>query len=100
MLVFYDSQYGYANKMPQFVTDDEGRKISGYEIRLKSVEETTEEDIIWADGVAVGSPTHLGLVSAKMKAFWDGIIDIWGQVEGEIACAFSSSEGFYHVNAI
>ncbi len=93
ILVLYDSQGGYTAKMAQYVAEG-AAQISGHEIRLKSVEEASKEDILWADGVAVGSPTHLGLVSAKMKAFWDGITDIWGQVDGKIGCAFSSSGGW------
>jgi NAD(P)H dehydrogenase (quinone) len=93
ILVIYDSQSGYTKNMAQLVAKG-AAQISGHEIHLKSVDEATHDDILWADGVAVGSPTHLGLVSAKMKAFWDGITDIWGQIDGKFACAFSSSGGW------
>ena len=59
------------------------------------MEEATREDVIWCDGMAVGTPTNLGLTSWKMKRFWDELSDeIWGQVDGKIACAFSSSGGW------
>lgn len=93
ILVLYDSQGGYTAKMAQYVAEG-ATQISGHEIRLKCVDEAAKEDVLWADGIAVGSPTHLGLMSAKMKAFWDGLVDIWGQSDGKIGCAFSSSGGW------
>jgi NAD(P)H dehydrogenase (quinone) len=93
ILVLYDSQGGYTAKMAQYVAEG-AAQISGHEIRIRLVDEATKEDILWADGLAVGSPTHLGLLSAKMKAFWDSVVDLWGQLDGKIACAFSSSGGW------
>jgi NAD(P)H dehydrogenase (quinone) len=59
------------------------------------VDEATEEDILWCDGIAVGSPTQFGILSAKMKQFWDQVAGgVWGQVDGKIACAFASSGGW------
>ena len=46
--------------------------VPGIEVRVRSVEEATREDVIWCDGMAVGTPTNLGLTSWKMKRFWDG----------------------------
>jgi len=44
--------------------------IEGMEIRLKSIAEAGAEDILWCDGIALGSPTHLGGIAAEMKKFW------------------------------
>jgi len=93
ILVLYDSQGGYTAKMAEYVAEG-AAQIQGHEIRIKIVDQASAEDIVWADGLAVGSPTHLGLVSSKMKAFWDGVTDLWGHVDGKIACSFSSSGGW------
>ncbi len=94
ILVLYDSQGGYTKKMAHLVAEG-AAKIQGHEIRIKSVDEASGQDVLWADGLAVGSPTHLGLMSTKMKAFWDSIVDvIWGHGDGKIACVFSSSGGW------
>jgi NAD(P)H dehydrogenase (quinone) len=79
--------------MAQYVAEG-ATQINGHQIRLKYVNEANKDDIVWADGVAVGSPTHLGLVSANMLTFWEGVVDLWGQLDGKIGCAFSSSGGW------
>jgi NAD(P)H dehydrogenase (quinone) len=59
------------------------------------VDEATAEDVLWCDGLAVGSPTNMGLLSWKMKRFWDETMGpAWMKVDGKIACAFSSSGGW------
>lgn len=42
-----------------------GAKKFPVEVRVKSVDEASKEDILWCDGVAVGSPTHLGVMSGR-----------------------------------
>jgi NAD(P)H dehydrogenase (quinone) len=70
-------------------------EIPGIEVRTRSIETATPDDVIWCDGLAVGSPTNMGIVSWKMKQFWDETMGPhWGQVDGKIACAFSSSGGW------
>jgi NAD(P)H dehydrogenase (quinone) len=93
VLVLYDSQGGYTRKMAEFVAEGVVQ-IPAIEVRLRSVDEASKDDVLWCDGLAVGSPTHLGGMSWKMKRFWDGLTDIWGQVDGKIGCAFSSSGGW------
>jgi NAD(P)H dehydrogenase (quinone) len=43
--------------------------IADMEVRLRKVEEATPEDVLWCDGLALGSPTNMGLLSWKMKRF-------------------------------
>ncbi|NOZ27658.1 MAG: flavodoxin family protein [Chloroflexi bacterium] len=94
VLVLYDSATGHTAKMAEHVARG-ARGVPGMEVRLKSVDEATPEDIRWCDGLAVGSPTNLGVLSWKMKRFWDEAArEIWGKVDGKIACAFSSSGGW------
>lgn len=93
ILVLYDSHGGYTQKMAKLVGKG-AAEILDIEVRMRSVEEATAEDILWCDGIAVGTPTHFGLVSTNMKNFWDHMYDIWGKVDGKIACAFSSSGGW------
>ncbi|MCD6291695.1 MAG: flavodoxin domain-containing protein [Anaerolineae bacterium] len=94
VLVLYDSATGHTAKMAEHVARG-ASSVPGIEVRLRSVDEATAEDVRWCDGMAVGSPTNLGIMSWKMKRFWDDISgDIWGEVDGKIACAFSSSGGW------
>ncbi len=94
ILILYDSATGHTSKMAEMVARGASRG-SGVEVRLKMVDDAVADDILWCDGIAVGSPTHCGLMSWKMKRFWDGLVeDHWGKIDGKIGCAFSSSGGW------
>ena len=65
------------------------------ETRLRSIEEASAEDVLWYDGLALGSPTNMGLLSWPMKRFWDETMGgHWMKIDGKIGCAFSSSGGW------
>lgn len=94
ILVLFDSASGNTAKMAQLVADGAGT-IPDTDLRVRKVEEATAEDVIWCDGIAAGSPTNMGLISWKMKRFWDEVMaPHWMKVDGKIACAFSSSGGW------
>lgn len=91
ILVLYDSKSGNTAKMAKLVAEG-AAAIPDTEVRLRSVDEASAQDVLWCDGLAVGSPTNMGLLSWKMKRFWDDtMLDHWMQVDGKIACAFSSA---------
>lgn len=94
ILVLFDSRTGNVGKMAELVAEG-AKSIADTEVRLRSVDEARPEDVIWCDGLAVGSPTNMGLLSWKMKRFWDETMgEQWMQVDGKIACAFSSAGGW------
>jgi NAD(P)H dehydrogenase (quinone) len=90
ILVLYDSQTGNTAKMAKLVADG-AMSIAQTKVRIRSVDNVRTRDVAWCDGLAVGSPTNMGLVSWKMKRFWDeAMLEQWMKVDGKIACAFSS----------
>ena len=94
ILVLFDSRSGHTARMAALVAEG-AKTIADSEVRLRSVEEATADDVVWCDGLAVGSPTNMGLLSWKMKRFWDEtMMPQWAKVDGKIACAFSSSGGW------
>ncbi|MFA9391874.1 MAG: flavodoxin family protein [Prolixibacteraceae bacterium] len=93
ILILYYSKEGNTHKMAQYVHEG-ARELPGNTIRLRSVAEATQDDLLWMDGIAVGSPTHLGLMAFEMKKFWEDQIDLWMKLDGKIACAFSSQGGW------
>jgi NAD(P)H dehydrogenase (quinone) len=94
ILVLYDSRSGNVSKMANLVAEG-ARSISETEVRLCSVDDATAEDVRWCDGIAVGSPTNMGILSWKMKRFWDETMrEHWMEVDGKIGCAFSSAGGW------
>jgi NAD(P)H dehydrogenase (quinone) len=94
VLVLYHSASGNTAKMAELVAEGAG-EIAQTDVRLREIDRATADDVIWCDGLAVGSPTNMGLISWKMKRFWDEtMLPHWMKVDGKIACAFSSSGGW------
>ena len=94
ILVLYDSKSGNVARMAQLVAEG-ARCISETEVRVRSIDEAVAADVLWCDGLAVGSPTNMGVLSWKMKKFWDEVMEPhWMEIDGKIACAFSSAGGW------
>ena len=93
VLVLYYSKDGNTEKMAKLVMEGVAQ-IAETEIRFKSIAEATRDDLLWCDGLALGSPTHLGTVASPMKKFWEELLPDWQKLDGKIACAFSSQGGW------
>jgi len=94
ILVLFDSKSGNVAQMAALVAEG-AQQVPDTEVRVRHVDEASAEDVVWCDGLAVGSPTNMGILSWKMKRFWDdAMFDKWLEVDGKIACAFSSAGGW------
>lgn len=93
ILVLYYSKDGHTGQMAEYVAEG-AQQIPGTEVIIKSVKEANREDVIWCDGVALGSPTFLGTVAAEMKKFWEDLLPDWQKIDGKLGCAFSSEGGW------
>lgn len=91
ILVVYDSFTGNTEKMAEFIA--RGVKESGGEVKVKKVENVGFEELIEADGIILGSPTHYGTMTAGMKQFIYKTDQIHGKLEGKLGAAFTSSCG-------
>jgi NAD(P)H dehydrogenase (quinone) len=93
ILVIYHSEGGHTKLMAGLVAEG-AASVPHTETRLCSVTEATAGDLVWCDGIAAGSPTHMGTVSWQMKRWWDVTAQpLWFSIEGKLGCAFSSSGG-------
>jgi NAD(P)H dehydrogenase (quinone) len=93
ILVLYYSRDGHTKLMADLVCEG-AANLSTTEVRLRSVSEANADDLEWCDGVAVGSPTHMGTIAWEMKRWWDEVAQpLWPKIEGKFGCAFSSSGG-------
>jgi NAD(P)H dehydrogenase (quinone) len=56
-------------------------------------EVATNDDVRWADGLAFGSPTRFGNVSAQLKQFLDSTGPLWaaGELANKVATGFTSA---------
>jgi NAD(P)H dehydrogenase (quinone) len=93
ILVLYFSRRGHTKMMADLVVEG-AKSVPLVEARLKNVDEATAEDLVWCDGIAVGSPTHMGTIAWEMKRWWDVVAQpLWQKIDGRIGCAFTSSGG-------
>ncbi|MCS7201791.1 MAG: flavodoxin domain-containing protein [Dictyoglomus sp.] len=93
VLIIFDSFSGNTKRMAEEVARGV-MEVEGVEATVKHVEEAKGEDLLKFDGLIVGSPTHCGVVSWRIKKFFDENVDIaWGRVKGKIGAAFTSSGG-------
>jgi len=89
VLVSYFSLTGNTARMAEAVAA--GSKGAGAETKLKKVEETSLDDLKWADGIIIGSPTYYGQMAAEVKRLFDRSSDVRGQLENKVGAAFTSS---------
>jgi NAD(P)H dehydrogenase (quinone) len=61
---------------------------------LEDQPDASLDDLEWADGVAFGTPTRFGNVSAQLKAFLDLAGELWerGALVDKVATSFTSSQ--------
>ncbi len=65
MLVAFHSQTGNTEAMANALA--EGARRQGAAVVVKRIEDVTQEDLEAADGVALGSPVHMGDVSVAIR---------------------------------
>lgn len=118
LLVTYYSSYGHMYQMAKAAADAAAEN-SDYEVKLRKipelesarkamsaqdayvqaqeaqadVEETTLEDLKWADGIVWGIPTRFGNMPAQIKQFLDTAGGLWaeGALEGKATGIMSST---------
>lgn len=70
ILIIYHSQTGHTEQMAAAVADG-ARTIEDTEIVLKRAQDATLEDLLTADGLAIGTPENFGYMSGMVKDFFD-----------------------------
>ncbi len=70
ILIVYHSQTGHTARMAEAVAEG-ATAIEGATVIMKRAAEATAEDLLWADGVAIGSPENFGYLSGMIKDFFD-----------------------------
>jgi len=92
ILIIYYSRSGNTEKMAQAVAEG-AKQVKGADVEIRKVAEATNEDLLAADAIIVGSPTYYGSMSGKVKEFIDDSVKIHGKLEGKVGAAFASSGG-------
>ena len=74
LLIVYHSQSGTTSAMADAVI--KGAKnpdINGVEIQVRDALEASADDLLWADGLLLGTPENFGYMSGAIKYFLDRI---------------------------
>jgi NAD(P)H dehydrogenase (quinone) len=112
--VIFHSIYGHNYAMAKAVADGAG-SVEGVDVGLYQVPETLPDGILEkmnaleakkafaevpvatlgqlseAQGFVFGVPTRFGMMSAQMRAFFDGTGELWGDLVGKVGSVFASS---------
>jgi NAD(P)H dehydrogenase (quinone) len=93
ILIVYDSKTGNTEKLAKVIA--KGAKETGADVKVsvKRAELTTNQDLLNADGIVMGSPTYFGQMSSKLKHIIDDSIEVHERLQGKVGAAFTSSGG-------
>src|SRR5690349_690776 len=72
ILVSYHSDTGNTEKLAKAVRKG-AASISGITVTLKKTADVTDNEILQADGIALGTPVHWSNLSAESKHFLDRV---------------------------
>ena len=75
------------------VVAEGARRVSKVTVELKTAETVTAQDAITADGYAVGSPSHFGLMSGKILTVLTDLYAIRDKMAGKPATVFTTGAG-------
>ena len=92
ILVIYDSKTGNTEILAEAVTKGI-KRVSGVTVELKRAESVTPEDVINADGYAVGSPSHFSIMSGKILTLLTDLYAIRHKMAGKPMTIFTTGTG-------
>jgi len=94
MLIVYYSKTGHTEKMAKAIAEG-AREVEGVEVIVKRAEETTNDDLLNADAIVLGSPTYFRLPAWPLKKLIDESITIYGKLRGKLGGIFTSTATQY-----
>ena len=90
LLIVYYSKTGNTKKMAEAIS--EGAKGYGQvEVVLKRAEEATNDDLVKAECIVLGSPTYFRLPAWPLKKFIDESIAVYEKLHTKKGAVFSSA---------
>jgi len=83
LLIVYHTKTGNTGRLARAVhagaTDDQ---VTGVEVRMLTAATAGPADLLWADGLLLGTPENFGYMSGALKDFFDRT---YYEVEGQLA---------------
>ncbi|MCZ6711853.1 MAG: NAD(P)H-dependent oxidoreductase [Gammaproteobacteria bacterium] len=82
LLIVYHTQSGNTRRLADAVLEGATDELlTDVEVRYRTAHEAGPDDLLWADGLLLGTPENFGYMSGAMKDFLDRT---FYQVEGKI----------------
>lgn len=94
VLIVYSTQWGSTKKMAEVIAEGARTECS---VAVKEADRATQEDVLKADALILGSPVHMGSMDWKVKKFIDEICSgLWmeDKLNGKVGAVFASGGGF------
>ena len=92
ILIMYHSRTGNTEKLAEAVAEGV-KRVSGVTVELKRAESVTPEDVIDADGYAVGSPSHFSIMSGQILTLLTDLYSIRHKMAGKPMAVFTTGTG-------
>jgi len=74
LLIVYHSQSGTTSAMADaIIKGAKNPDINGVEVQVRDALEASADDVLWADGLLLGTPENFGYMSGAIKYFLDRI---------------------------
>jgi NAD(P)H dehydrogenase (quinone) len=94
ILVVFASETGRTQRVAEAVA--EGAREGGAEVELVAAAGATDDALLSADAIALGSAVHMGSLASSMAAFFERSVPLWvqGRLHGKLGAAFvTASKG-------
>ncbi len=92
VLIIYDSNTGNTEKLAKAVA--EGVKlVCDVSVELKRTEEVDLNEVAKADGYAIGSPSHFGIMSGKILSLLTKLYSLRNKMAGKPMAVFTTGTG-------
>lgn len=92
ILIMYDSRTGNTEKLANAVAEGI-KRVSGFSVELKKAESVNPEEVIKADGYALGSPSHFSIMSGRILTLLTDLYSIRHKMAGKPIAVFTTGSG-------
>ena len=92
ILIMYYSRTGNTEKLAEALAEGV-KRVSGVTVKLKRAESMTPEEVIEADGYAVGSPSHFSIMSGQILTLLTDLYSMRHKMVGKPMAVFTTGTG-------
>lgn len=93
LLIVHFSQTGHTEGMARAIAEG-ASSVQGVGVLVRTADDTSNDDLLSADGIVFGSPTWFRLPAWPVKRVIDESIAIYRQLAGRVGGAFTSTGTF------